>query len=92
MRLFLKYALQKATLLRGVKVASVVGTILGAINHYDMFLSGAYSSRRLIQIVVTYCVPFSVSTFSSAMQGRAMELYLRVHASEERPGERSAYR
>jgi hypothetical protein len=78
MRIFLKYAFQPATVKRSIKVASVVGTVLAAINHYDMFLSGVYSTRRCIQIAVTYCVPFSVSTVSSALQGRAMELQHRV--------------
>jgi hypothetical protein len=74
MRLFFKYATQPATLRRAAKVAALVGTILAAINHYDMFLSGTFTTRRWIQIIVTYCVPFSVSTLSSALQGRAMEL------------------
>ena len=74
MKVFVKYAFQKATLKRSVKVASVVGTALAAINHYDMFLSGVYSTRRCIQIMATYVVPFSVSTVSAALQGREMEL------------------
>jgi hypothetical protein len=77
MRLFLKYATQRATLRRSAKVAALVGTILAAINHYDMFLSGTFTTRRWIQIIVTYFVPFSVSTLSSALQGRAMELAVR---------------
>ncbi len=74
MEMFLKYATRPATLKRAAKVASVVGTVLAAINHYDMLLSGVYSTRRCIQILVTYMVPFSVSTVSSALQGREMEL------------------
>ena len=74
MRLFLKYATTRATLRRSVKVAALVGTILAIINHYDMLLSGNFTTRRCIQIIVTYFVPFSVSTASSALQGRAMEL------------------
>ena len=35
MRLFFKYATQRATLRRSVRVAVPVGTILAAINHYD---------------------------------------------------------
>ncbi len=79
MKMFLKYATQPATLKRSAKVASVVGTALAAINHYDMFLSGVYSTRRCIQILVTYLVPFSVSTVSAALQGRAMELRREEH-------------
>ena len=74
MRLFFKHATARATLRRSVKVAALVGTILAIINHYDMLLSGNFTARRCIQIIVTYFVPFSVSTASSALQGRAMEL------------------
>jgi len=74
MRLFFKHATARATLRRSVKVAALVGTILAIINHYDMLLSGNFTTGRCIQIIVTYFVPFSVSTVSTALQGRAMEL------------------
>jgi len=66
--------MQRTTMKRSLKVAAVVGTVLAVINHYDMFLSGAFTTRRCVQIVVTYLVPFCVSTVSSALHGRAMEL------------------
>jgi hypothetical protein len=57
-----------------MKVALVIGTILGAINHFDMFVSGRFEMRRVIQIIVTYFVPFFVSLYSGAMYGRHSEL------------------
>lgn len=74
MRLFIKYATQWNTVARSLKLAGIVGTLLAAINHYDMLLSGVFSTRRGIQIIVTYLVPFSVSTISAGLQGREMEM------------------
>ena len=55
-------------------MALIVGSILGAINHYDMFLAGKFEIRRIVQIIVTYFVPFIVSLFSGAMYGRHVEI------------------
>ncbi len=74
MRLFLKHATHRVCVLRSVKVAIVVGTILGAVNHYDAILSGTFSTTTVVQIAVTYLVPFCVATFGSAMHARHIEL------------------
>jgi hypothetical protein len=50
---------------RAIKVAIVVGTILAAINQGDALLTGMISSTQWLQIALTYCVPYSVSTYSS---------------------------
>jgi hypothetical protein len=78
MKLFLKYAGRRETLARSIRVAGVVGTILGTINHYDMFVTGNFQTRRILQVLGTFLVPFCVSTYSSAMQGRATELRQRA--------------
>lgn len=54
-------------------MALVIGTVLGVINHYDMFVTGDFMPRRIIQFLITYFVPFSVSLYSSAMTGRYHE-------------------
>jgi cell shape-determining protein MreD len=74
MQLFLKHACDRVCVLRSLKVAVVVGTILGAVNHYDAILSGTFSATTLVQIGITYLVPFCVATFGSAMQARHIEL------------------
>jgi 6,7-dimethyl-8-ribityllumazine synthase len=74
MKLFLKHAFKRACVLRSLKVAAVVGTILGAVNHYDAILSGTFNTMTLVQIAITYLVPFSVATFGSAMEARHIEL------------------
>lgn len=78
MQLFLKHAVDKVCVRRSLKVAIVVGTILAVVNHYDAILSGSFSTTTLVQIGVTYLVPFCVATFGSAMQARHIELNRRT--------------
>jgi len=66
MRNLLYYWFQKRTVLRAVKVAAIVGPILTVINQYDLLLSGNYSARVIGKIVLTFLVPYCVSSFSSA--------------------------
>jgi hypothetical protein len=47
---------------RAWRVALVVGTVLNAINHYDLMFGAVISSSVIIQTVLTYLVPYIVST------------------------------
>ena len=75
MRLFSRYATSRVCVLRALKVALVVGTVLAVINHYDAILARTLGATTILKMLVTYAVPYSVSTFSSAMQGIHMELH-----------------
>lgn len=44
--------------------ALVVGTILTAINHGDVILAGG--SPPLFKVLLTYCVPYCVTTWGAA--------------------------
>jgi hypothetical protein len=46
-------------------IALVVGSVLNAINSYDVFLEARFSVKNIIRIVLTYITPFCVSLFSS---------------------------
>jgi hypothetical protein len=46
-------------------MALVVGPILTTINHGDALLRGEWSARRTLQVVLTFVVPYVVSTVSS---------------------------
>ncbi len=46
-------------------VATLVGSMLNAINSYDVFLNGNFSARNSIKIILTYLTPFFVSLYSS---------------------------
>lgn len=50
---------------RSLKVSAIVGTILMVINHGDAIISGAINADRLAKIILTYCVPYLVSTYSA---------------------------
>ncbi|MDT8310315.1 MAG: nitrate/nitrite transporter NrtS [Methylophaga sp.] len=47
---------------RSFVVALVVGTILNLINHHDLFFGATLSLSTAIKIVLTYMVPYFVST------------------------------
>ncbi|MDZ7753877.1 MAG: nitrate/nitrite transporter NrtS [Gammaproteobacteria bacterium] len=47
---------------RAVLVALVVGTLLNLINHYDVALGAVVDIEKAMQIVLTYLVPYFVST------------------------------
>ncbi|WP_084659990.1 nitrate/nitrite transporter NrtS [Vibrio sonorensis] len=49
---------------RSLKVALVVGTILMFINHGDAILAAELDATRISKILLTYMVPFCVSTFA----------------------------
>ena len=87
MGLFWKYALEKKTVKRSLKVALIVGTILGMINHFDMFVTGDYQTKRIMQMIVTYIVPYCVATFGAAMQAKQTELE-RLEAGKKRKKKR----
>jgi hypothetical protein len=50
---------------RAILVALVVGSLLNAINSYDVFWNGNFTIRNTIRIVLTYITPFCVSLYSS---------------------------
>jgi hypothetical protein len=65
MNVWFEIAVQKNILIRAIKVALVVGSILMLINHGDVILSNGLSIKELTKITLTYLVPYCVSTYSS---------------------------
>ena len=47
-----------------VKIALIIGTILAFVNHYHAIFSLTFSTQTITQILMTYCVPYCVSTYS----------------------------
>jgi hypothetical protein len=62
---WLKSAVRKDVVLRGLRVGGIVGTILVAINQGDLLLAGTVPVEALWKILLTYCVPYCVSTYAS---------------------------
>jgi hypothetical protein len=65
-RRFLHFWFLRETVLRALRIACVVGPILTVINQYDLLLRGEFSLRLFSKILLTFAVPYSVSSFSSA--------------------------
>lgn len=74
MDLFLKHARDPICMKRALKVALVVGTVIGLVNHFDEIINGTLSSTKYFQIGLTYTIPYIVNTFGSARQASHLEL------------------
>ena len=72
MKAWLAIAFRRSVGIRALKVAAVVGTLLGAINHWDAVLTGAFTAQIWAQIGLTYVVPYCVSTYSSVQALRQL--------------------
>lgn len=56
---------------RAVRVALVVGTLLFAINQLDVVLRGEVTPIVAAKILLTFAVPYAVSTYSALQVSRA---------------------
>ncbi len=65
---FWQAILDGGIILRGLKVAAVIGTLLTLINQGDLMLAGHWPP--LWKLLLTYAVPFGVSTYSAAQHKR----------------------
>ena len=74
-RRFLYHWFRRETVWRALKVAGIVGPVLTVINQYDLLLNLDFSPRLCFKVVLTFLVPYSVSSYSSA----------RAYMDQERP-------
>jgi len=67
-----RIATQASVVLRSLRVALVVGSVLVAINHGDTLWRGAVTVGTWGKILLTYCVPYCVATYAAvaALMGR----------------------
>ena len=70
---FLSLALSRSVVLAAIKVALVVGTLLALINHYDKLATLNFQRSDIYKILLTYLVPYGVSTWSAvkALQAKS---------------------
>ncbi len=68
---FFRLATSRPVVKSAIKVALVVGTVVALINHGSELLSLSLAREQLFQILLTYLVPYCVSTYSAvrAIQG-----------------------
>ena len=69
---FSQLAFGNGTPKKAIMTALVVGTILTTINHGDVILAG--NSPYFLKIILTYCVPYCVTTWGSILGKRAQWL------------------
>ena len=62
---FIELALSAPVVTRAVKVAALVGTLLVLINHADSLFAGTFTIQNFGQALLTYLVPYGVSTWSA---------------------------
>jgi len=67
---FFHIATQRSVVIRAARIATIVGLILAVINHGDTLVSGDATASTWFKIVLTFLVPFGVSTFSSVLAVR----------------------
>lgn len=65
MKAWLRMAARREIVRRSSKVALVVGSILVAINQGGRLLDGEFSAEIGLKVVLTYLVPYCVSTYAS---------------------------
>lgn len=70
----LAYCLERATLFFSFKTALIVGTILAIINHGYTLLTGHFTPGEIYPLLLTYCVPFTVSMISQVQGKRQRDL------------------
>lgn len=64
---YYRLATEKSTLYRALRVSLVVGIILTLINHPQIVKNFSFSGLNKVQVMLTFLVPFAVSTYSSLM-------------------------
>lgn len=64
MREWLQIAFRRDVRNRALKVAAIVGTILTGINQGNLILAGEISTALIAKAILTYCVPYCVSTYA----------------------------
>lgn len=65
MNTWLETAMRPEVFRRSRRVALLVGTILIGINYFDRIFAGTIQPIDYAKMLMTYCVPFCVSTHAS---------------------------
>ena len=65
MREWLSAARRRDVVERSLKVAVIVGSLLTLINQGDALFRGAVGTEVMVKILLTYCVPYAVSTYAA---------------------------
>lgn len=61
---WLKIAVRHDIVMRSIRVGAIVGTILVVINQGDALLQGGLTALNGWKVLLTYLVPYCVSTYA----------------------------
>ncbi|WP_170605517.1 nitrate/nitrite transporter NrtS [Ruegeria arenilitoris] len=64
---FLNLAIQPSVMRRAGRIALIIGSVFFLINYADKLIAGTITRPEIIKAMVSYCVPYCVSTYSSVM-------------------------
>lgn len=67
---FLTLAVKASVVRRAVLTSLIVGHVLAVINHGDKFAAGDVTATDALKVILTFLVPYSVSTISSVLSLR----------------------
>lgn len=70
---FMTLALSSQVLFSSLKVSVVVGSLLVLINHGDKLILMSFSYGDILKILLTYLIPYGVSTWSAVKAIQAHE-------------------
>lgn len=70
---YFQLALERNTFRRAVRVGFVVGILLNLINNPSLFSSHSFANVSLGRIILTFLVPFFVSTYSSVLSSSKLK-------------------
>lgn len=65
MKRWLHAAARPDVVRRSVKVCLIIGTVLVLINYADRVTNGDLTATDLVKVLLTYAVPYCVSTYVS---------------------------
>ncbi len=83
MRDWIVLALKPSVVKRSLKYALIVGLLLILINHSDAILSRQVTFSRLLRMMLTVLVPYTVSTLSSV--GTLLEQSRAARRTNQKP-------
>ena len=67
MKEFLGIAFSRKIVIRALKISIVIGSLLNVINQHEALFSLKLHELDISKIILTYCVPYIVSTYAGAM-------------------------
>ena len=73
LKYYYNLATQRSTFLRAIRVSLLVGIILNLINNPGIFSSLGFEEIQFSRVILTFIVPFGVSTYSSVLSNTSLK-------------------